>query len=980
MCTPTATALAEACWLGAVITLPLSVQLMAEGPYSDPKIALTRLYGVLMWACVAFALRGLWPRILQLKLPITFALGLLAVSSISQYFALDPTASTHHRDVASFSLPGLAPQIGLFLGVCLFLRTSEQLRRLGTAVVATSFAVALVALTESFGLANPDHGEKPLWSVVSFVGSGLSVGSYLAFCLPISVWWLWWQFKRSASRVNAPVLFGSLLVLVQLCSIFGANKRGPMVSLLVTAILAAILLPQKKATLSWTIRMSIVGLLVAGTLTALAFYGRSKPEFRNIPVLGKLSMVVPVGKGTGDSSRDRIWTAAADIFTRQIPVIRPDGKPDKFQGLRPWLGLGPDSAVLALASGYLMLGRWPSSALEMSTHNHLLDILLTLGVAGLLVHCALCISVFLCGWRHLFGRWSGRWAAWLVGLAATSSVAIVTSLIWGRGYFVMGIQAGMLASFALFALLGNTEVQPERREEPVEKLYIALLVAAAGYWTYLWFMFPTTEGLALFFISCGAIVGFAGTAPSPDKVSLEHRLPVSLPPTFVWFYYVSILILYSIVASRFSIFPILKGTVDAYVLFTASTANTFIVFCIMLIMWGTHAALLPNAEWSRHSVVRALGNTGIATIGILLFFLLLGAVARWTPLSWLADITAAQVLSVPLAAVLMVGAASYGQQCPRFLTRRTIFAATACLVSAAYFLAPVFNNLRAAMAAGYLRRFSLPYDHMLATRMCELAPRSMQYRQVRVQLLDSQFRRATPYSAGWLKLHDAKIRLLEEANRHSNFSLNSAHLGRMYLEKWEMTQCEVEREWFLQKAASSLRTSLNFMPQNEMALVDLAFVHSMRGDIEASEHCLEVADAVTSKSPVPFGEISYLRWWTYYYNLASKTHSKPRRIMYAQRALRYLMDHIRQLDGSIRASAKNSSINPRDIEDKGWLHSMRGDVWQMLDEPEKALKDFALSNYYWSFRPTPETIETSIRQLHDATTSRPSRNGPARQP
>lgn len=963
-----ATALAEACWLGAIVTLPLSVQLMAAGPYSDTKIALTQFYGILMWVCLALAFRDLWPRVLELRLPIALAVGLIAASLASQHFALDPSASTHHRDVASMSPIALLPQIGLFLGVCLFLRTPEQLQRLGIAAIITSFAVGLVALAESFGLVNPDHGKDPLWTIVSFMGSGLSVASYLVFWLPVSVWWLWWQLKKSRTRITAPVLLGALLVLVQLSAIFGANKRGPLVSLLVSAVLAAILLRNKKNSLYWGIRVSIASILLFGALTGLALYGKGNPDFRKTPVLGKLSMVVPVGEGTGDASREKIWEVATDIFTGDIQVMRPDSQPDASLRFRPWLGLGPDSAVLALASGYLMLGRWPSSVLEMSTHNFLLDILLNLGVTGAVLFCAFYVSIFGLGLRQLFGTRCSVLQTLLLGILVTSLVALGISLIWGRGYFIVGIQAGILASFALIAMLGGDGVNPKTRNEPADKLCIALLVAAAGYWTYLCFMFPTTEGLALFFIVSGAIVGFAVTTPSPDRASRGFVSSVSNPSNFAWLCYVGSLVLFSIVASRFSIFPILSGTAGPYVLFTGSKANSLMVACVLLIIWGANAALLSNETWSRQTLCRALRTTGIAGIAALLLFLLLGVLAQKLPLPWLADLTAAQVLLAPIAGLILVGTSS-ARRCSRPPSRGTVITATVCLLASMYFLVPVATNLRAAVAAGYWKRFNLPYDHALATRMSELAPGSMLYRQLRLQLLDDQIHRAAPYSAAWVKLHEARTELMEEANRHSGFSLNSAHLGRVYLEKREMTQCQAEQQYFLQKASSVLHSALNFMPQNEMALVDLAFVHSMRGENEASNECLKLADAITDPPSVAAQQVNHFGWWAYYYDLALRTHSEPRRTMYAQRALRYIDKHLRKLDTTIRVSAAKSSINPQDLRNKGWLHSARGDMWHALDQPEKAMKDLALAGYFWAFSPTSETFKAAI--LRSLEKSRP---------
>ena len=946
---------------------------MAVGPYSDTKIALTHLYGILIWGCIVFAFQDLWPRLLQIKIPIALALSLLAVSWLSQRFALDPTASIHHPNVASFGPSGLVPQIGLFLGVSLFLRSPGQLQRLAKAMTVTSFAVALVAAPEAFGLGNPDHGEDPPWAVVSFVGSGLSVGSYLVFCLPFSVWWFWCQLQKAGSRITIPVLLGALVVFVQMSAIFAANKRGPLVSLVVTAILTVILLQRSRATLSMALRMAVVGLVIAGTLTAMAFYGRSDPGFRKTPVLGKLSMVVPVGDGTGDASRDRIWRAATDIFTKKIPVTRPDGEPDQFSPLRPWLGLGPDSAVIALAAGYLMLGRWPSSVLEMSTHNVLLDIILTLGATGLLVFCALFVAVLTAGWRQLSGQSCSCWKTWAIGIVTVLFVAVTTSLVWGRSFFVMGLQFGILACFGLLALLGDRRSPAAGREANCQKLYIALLVAVAGYWTYLCFMFPTTEGLALFFIASGAIVGFAGESPPQQGGSSQPTCAVPQTSDFIWSSYIGSLVLLSIIASRFSIFPILSGKVEPYALFTDSIANAVMVVSVLLVMWAANAAIWLGDVSSKRTVHRGLQITGITIIAVLVYFLLFAKSAQRMPIAWLADITAAQVFLAPLVALIVVGAITF-RQSPQAARLRTVFTSVCVVIALAYLLAPVVNDFRAALAAGYLKRFNLPHDHLLATRMLALAPASMRYRELRLQLLDSALRQTTPYSAAWLDLHDAKKQTLEEANKHSNFSLIPAHLGRVYLEKYEMTQCHPERERLLQNASFSLRSTLNFMPSNEMALVDLAFVHSERRKMQESSKCLAKADAITGSSAVTVEGVNHLGWWTYYYDLVLKTRGKPRRTIYAQRALKYIDRQLEELDAFIVASATNPSIIPRALRKKGWLHSARGKVLVLTDQADRATLDFALAGYFWAFSPKAETMKMTANHVVELSMLRSNSN------
>lgn len=956
-----AAALAEACWLGAVVTIPLAVQLMAERPYSDPKIALVGFYGMFMWGCLAIALSDLWLRIRKLQLVVALSVGLLAVAAISQNFAFDPAGSTHHRDVASFRLAALAPQIGLFLGVCAFLRTSEQLRRLASVMVLTGFAVAFVALAETWGFSNPDHGENPPWTIASFLGSGLSVGGYLIVCIPLSVWWLWHELQRVGSRINLAVILAAAILVFQLSAILGANKRGPLVSLLVAGVVAVVLLHSKQSAPRKAVRVLILGGAIFGALTALALHGQREPNFRDTPVLGKLSMIVPVGDGTGDSSRAEIWRVARDIFTRHIPVEHPDGQADKFALLRPWLGLGPDNAVLALASGYLMLGRWPSTVLEMSTHNHFLDVLLTLGVVGLVVAGTLYASIFSSGLGYLYVRTMNTPKAYLLGLLTLVLVAAGVTVVWGSEYCIAGIQAGILTSLMFQALLARHRVQSTRQGDDTYKLLTAFLVAVSGYWAFLWFMYPTSGGLAVFLILGGAIVGFSKTESCPTGPRQAHNLQCIKLPAGFWSHYIVVLLLLSVVNSRYSIFPILTGTAAPYALFTESVTNTIVVCSLILAILATASLLCSDSSNRRRATMIAVKVAAPVMIGVLFLLVLLSVIAPRVPLQWTADVAAGQVLLVPLVGLAAAGTFAATRLLPISATGiRSVTLLCAAFCGGG--IALVLGDIRASTAGGFAKRLTLPYNHPLASRMVELAPERMDYRKLGVLLVEGQLRGSPPYSPHWLKLEDAKLQMLEEMHQRSSYGLHTAQLARAYLQRRDMTQGDAERDKYLMRAESLLQETLKFMPKNEPALVDLAFVHGTKGENVASTNCLIEADRVVSSSSSSPKNISYLRWWTYYYNLAANTDEDQRRTLYATRALKYLNLHLYRAKQTLNLPSADSSAKDSHLQQIGWIYSARGDMWLLLGRPDKASSDFALSGYFWAFKPTLESMATLLRR------------------
>lgn len=932
---------------------------MADTPYSDSKIALLRLYGILCWACIAAAWPHLKSRISTLKCPIILVLALLAWSMLSRFFALDPVASGDQRDIASMGPVGLAALSGLFLAVCLFLRTREQLQRLATAAIASSLPISLLALAEQHGFQNPEHTMTRGLQIASFLGSPLSVGSYLLMILPLSVWWLWLQMKDSGSRLSARVLLAATIVLVQFGAILAAEKRGPMLAAVVAGVIATILLQTHSRNLRRCIRPAILGLSIAAILTGLAFYKQMDPGIRDMPLVGKLSMIVPVGEGTGDAYRANLWKVAVDIFTRPDPILLPDGETDGSHWARPWLGFGPDNMMAALASGYIFLPGWPSEMLETSSHNHLLDMLLSLGLIGAAIFCGLYFTTFMRGLRALFAINTRPSRQLIVVGATTATLAAGMSLLWNPGYFAAGIQCGILAAFVLFAVLGHPRTQHPLEQESTSssRLLVALLSATAGYWIYLCFMYPKAESLAVFFVFCGAIAGFATPTPRQNP-SEDLRLP-----SVFWSCYLGSLTLYAVIEGRFAIMPVLTGAVPPYRLFTESAAITFLTFAILAASWAINAVLLNRDNCSKLEVRRTLSITGVAGVFLLLCFVLIAALARHTSLSLLADITSAQILTIPLVAAAFAAVAVKVAGVPGG-ARSSRVLMLFCAAAALFFLVHALGDLRAAVASGYRKRLQLPHDHALAEKVLRLAPSSMKYRLQQVRAIESKILKSPPYSADWLLLQDSRIRHLEEAAGHSLFSLATAKLGRAYIEKSEMTQNSNARLELLRKAASALDAAINFLPKNEPALVDRAFVHSALGEPEAARALLTQADTATDREQPGFFGINYFRWWAYYRHLAETTHNKSRRNLYARRSLRYLDLDIQQTDNPIESSPGPWLPRRQLLENKGWQLASRGEMWLLLGRPDLAKRDFALSGYFWGFKPSPETLTASLQHAH----------------
>jgi hypothetical protein len=484
------------------------------------KTALLLLGGGLAWAAL-LALRTDAVSLLRRHPLGWLAIAFLAVTLLSTVFSLDP----HRWQETSPLLPQhplvLAACLGFFLLAAAASRNEASRRHWTDLLVKISLPLCLVALYQHLHIISPGLAGVAFGSLT---GNPLYLAGALLFLLPLTTWKWWEAWQAATGRWNRPSLLLALLLGLQILTLLLTQKRGPVVALLAAACFTLVLLgllTQRHALLRWSLRLGVVAFLILFLLAAAHKVGL---PVRQIPIFGRLSLIVPLGERTGDPFRSSLWQAASSFLTHPDSLLLPVGTDDPHAGLRPWLGYGPDTVEAILPSRWLHFAAWPKPFIEVSCHSSFWDLFLTLGLTGLVLYfliLATVLGVALTAMGLLARpppvRW--RFAGWL--LLGTSLGATALSLLLHAGYLGLGAQLGLLAGTLGFLLQEHRQAAPPASAAPLPGktcFLLALLAGIIAHWIDLAFLFPTPGTALLFWIAAGGILGCAWPeAPAPNE-------------------------------------------------------------------------------------------------------------------------------------------------------------------------------------------------------------------------------------------------------------------------------------------------------------------------------------------------------------------------------------------------------------------------------------------------------------------------------
>ncbi|MEA3407271.1 MAG: tetratricopeptide repeat protein [Chloroflexota bacterium] len=526
----------EAGWLLALIIAPLFFNVYSSRVFEPDKLSLVRSIATLMAAAwlIKWAERTLgqgnasegeephrlWG--IPLVLPTTLLALVYVLATIASVVPRISLWGSYQRLQGTYTT---LSYIVIFLLMLQTLRRVEQLRRLVTVVILTSFPIALYGLLQHYGLDPLPWGGNVSRRVASHMGNAIFISAYLIMIAPLILAriihlqrtafseaepqlrtaltllfilalllhsWVWFAlgFGRGLitgallltlcalmsaylKRRAAPFLlmggYGIVLSAQLVCIVF-SQSRGPLLGiaggLFFFGLLYAFLHRRRTAT------AVLVGAGVAVLLFLIVINIPSSPlaRVRDLPYVGRLGRIFEIQGGTG-RVRMLIWEGAVDMITADQ--------------VRTMIGYGPEAMYVAYNPFYPPdLAHYEKrNASPDRSHNETFDALVTTGVLGFVVYMFLFTSIFYYGlhWLGLIRDATER-RLFIVCSVVGGALGLLIPLILDRSlrFAGVGLPMGFIAGIAMYvmvqALSGHSR-RPETGIRPQDHWRALLSIA-----------------------------------------------------------------------------------------------------------------------------------------------------------------------------------------------------------------------------------------------------------------------------------------------------------------------------------------------------------------------------------------------------------------------------------------------------------------------------------------------------------------------
>ena len=403
----------EACWLVALVSVPLLVNPLGESTVSLYKAAFFRtLVGVMvaLWALKTGLSLRVAPEAMShrvaaaraaamrfLKTPLMApVLALALVYVLATVLSVSPSTSlwgAWSRMDGTYTMLAL---VAFFLVLSWELRTAAQVDRIVWAIVGTATLVASLGITERLGwspwLVSRPYGD---WRIGATTGHPILLGSYLILTTALLLgnivqFWLSTRGRLGRTEVWTLASLGVLLF-VQLTAMLLTNARGPWLGLVAMVLVFVVVLFVKNR--RWGLVRLVMALLALGIVFQVGLSQRwiFFDAVSDLPYLSRMADLTDMGSGSG-RHRVVIWSAATDLVVNH-PTITPT--PDRWHWARPILGYGPETLKWAFEAVFPAELRHlePGPRVDRA-HNVVLDLMVTTGVLGVLAFGSV-VGVFL---------------------------------------------------------------------------------------------------------------------------------------------------------------------------------------------------------------------------------------------------------------------------------------------------------------------------------------------------------------------------------------------------------------------------------------------------------------------------------------------------------------------------------------------------------------------------------------------------------
>lgn len=858
-------------------------------------------------------------------------LGALVFASwISARFSVDTTRSMETSPILSQSPMAMLSSAGIVLATWASLRQLSDLGRLLSLLLTAGFAVALGGWLQRFGII--PHQLPGGWPG-SFTGGPIYLGGMMLMLLPMAVWFL------SKNRVH-----GTMLVLLFLGAFFIAEKRGPFVGLVTAGGSAMVLLGILHNRIGY-LRVAAKALgIVFVLLLALAVLRKAEVPIHEVPGLGRLSLIIPIGERTGDKFRSSLWRSVPPLVIGKPALVQPDGQTDPHSALRPLVGYGPDTVEAVLPSRWVFFPPWPRHVIEVSTHSIFWDTALALGLAGVALLFSLIAWV---SWSGLRGAGLVReeapgWKFALMAFAGSVLGGVALAGVYDWGFFGLGAQGGLLAGILAFVFLEwknrpTAELQADSGQavSPDSRLLIALLAGFWGHWIDMGFSFHTGNTGLLFWVFCGVIPAAASMEKTDKKLSVRCQFSGVQAGILVGVLLLAIGLAF--------LNPYFLGE-NRSIWIGNSAQQVLLLILLFLPVWLWGVAFLSIRPERKKAAAISGGIFLIGMVGAWGFFedlkndtLLRGGMDRelvdrliawgWAlPLLFFAGVLLLILFGKSRGEVVQ-DAVERTRKLPAWRVGFAGILTALAIVLAGWALVhwPV-RMLKSETAAGMARRMEDESGRrLLYEEALRLRPENFRVRILAANASDPPERE----------------RLLIEGAEISQFNMIPFALGELLLQKAVQAGSHVDREKWALEAVDWFQRATRYIPQNESAWFLASAVNRELLNNPALADVLEKqADEITRKRSHPHLSVNTPLWGAHYTDLLNSYRGTVLQEPVARRALRYLERAIIEQDEATEGLELGPEAKANWAQSRFWLLVNKGHSLRALGQSEGAIQAY----------------------------------------
>lgn len=403
----------EAGWLAAAVVVPFYFNVYSSRVFEPDKLTWLRIIALVMgvaWIVRMVELGKSWGDLRRdgkqfirenpLVIPTVIYLGLMVFSTITSVFPSVSFWGSYQRMQGTLSY---ASYLVVFFLAATHLRSRVQIDRLITVMLWGSLPIAAYGILQHFQKDPLPWGGDVTARVTANLGNAIFLAAYLIMVVPLAIFRFATNFRdlvRSSRLSGADTVpsarlwvqslvtgsYGILLV-IQLAAILFSKSRGPWLGLIAGIALMGFFAALRHR--RWALVATATGLSVAFVAFVLVLNLPNSPLAgleKQSPYIERLGSVLDLESGT-NKVRTLIW-AGDKQAGGAIALITSDL-------VRMIIGRGPETMHFAYSPFYPPdLAHYESrTATPDRSHDHILDLLITVGILGLVAYLVV-LAVF----------------------------------------------------------------------------------------------------------------------------------------------------------------------------------------------------------------------------------------------------------------------------------------------------------------------------------------------------------------------------------------------------------------------------------------------------------------------------------------------------------------------------------------------------------------------------------------------------------